>query len=206
MTSAIEINLVFAYGQTGSGKTFTMHGDCDNLGLIPRLTEQLLPLDLSICEIYNEKVNELVSSTLIKSPKEFHHINEIALRKRKTGSTKLNEVSSRSHYVLHLKKGASNVFLIDLAGSEDNKKTGNEGVRMNESCSINKSLFILGQVVQAINKNATSIPYRESKITKMLQSALGGNAVGVLIACISSDVENYSATFNTLTLHKSPHW
>lgn len=61
------------------------------------------------------------------------------------------------------------LHLIDLAGSEDNRKTGNVGDRMKESTAINKSLFALNQVVEAINKKQFRIPYRESKLTRLLQ-------------------------------------
>lgn len=69
---------------------------------------------------------------------------------------------------------------------------------MAESGAINKSLFVLGQVVEALNKNYSRIPYRDSKITRLLQDSLGGRAIGVMIACISPEEEHYLDTFNTL--------
>ncbi len=129
-----------------------------------------------------------------------------ALKRRLTAATNLNETSSRSHFITQLhvvverdgKTYSSKINLIDLAGSEDNKRTGNTGIRMAESGAINKSLFTLGQVVEALNKNHARIPYRDSKITRILQDSLGGTAIGVMIACISPEEDNYLDTFNTL--------
>jgi kinesin family protein 22 len=128
------------------------------------------------------------------------------MKQRSTAATNLNESSSRSHFILQIsivieregKRFSSKINLIDLAGSEDNKRTGNTGIRMAESGAINKSLFVLGQVVEALNKNHPRIPYRDSKITRILQDSLGGTAIGVMIACISPEEENYLDTFNTL--------
>jgi hypothetical protein len=153
-------------------------------------------------EIIVAGVNVVDISTLM----EFTKTHETALKQRSTGATKLNEESSRSHFILQLtiktRQGdkilVSKVHLIDLAGSEDNKRTGNSGTRMNESCSINKSLFVLGQVVEGLNKNHSRIPYRDSKITRLLQDSLGGKAMGIMIACCSPDEENFLDTYNTL--------
>lgn len=93
------------------------------------------------------------------------------MNQRSTASTKLNEYSSRSHFILQIfiktitatSTLTGKLHLIDLAGSENNKLTGNQGVmRMAESGAINKSLFVLGQVVDAMNKpkGTVRIPYR----------------------------------------------
>jgi kinesin family protein 22 len=196
------------------------------------LDKQDCSISCSYFEIYNEKIYDLLdtserklSSHLdlretdqkeiivagvnvvdISTALEFKKTHDTALKQRSTGATKLNEESSRSHFILQLtiktrtedKILVSKVHLIDLAGSEDNKRTGNSGARMNESCSINKSLFVLGQVVEGLNKNHTRIPYRDSKITRLLQDSLGGKALGIMIACCSPDEENFLDTYNTL--------
>jgi Kinesin motor domain len=69
---------------------------------------------------------------------------------------------------------------------------------MDESCAINKSLFVLGQVVEALNAKAARIPYRDSKITRILQDCLGGNSLSVIIACLSVDEKDSTDTYNTL--------
>lgn len=70
------------------------------------------------------------------------------------------------------------------SGNEDNKRTGNEGVRQQESTKINQSLFALSQVIYALNNNSTRIPYRDSKLTRILQDSLGGTSHAVMVACL----------------------
>ncbi|KAI8912667.1 P-loop containing nucleoside triphosphate hydrolase protein [Gorgonomyces haynaldii] len=142
----------------------------------------------------------------IHSIADFKRHHEAAMERRSTASTQLNEQSSRSHFIMQVhvttktdgKMCHSKLHMIDLAGSEDNKRTGNAGARMVESGAINKSLFVLGQVVESLNKNASRIPYRDSKITRFLQDSLGGSAIGMMIACLSPDEEHFIDTYNTL--------
>jgi hypothetical protein len=114
--------------------------------------------------------------------KEFEGLYDKANANRSTGATKLNAQSSRSHAILCVKVSiatpietrVSTASAIDLAGSEDNRRTGDNGkIRMVESASINKSLFVLAQCVEAISKKQPRIPYRESKMTRIL--SLGQN-------------------------------
>ncbi|XP_072889615.1 kinesin-like protein KIF22 [Hemitrygon akajei] len=130
-----------------------------------------------------------------------------ALENRTTASTKLNLRSSRSHSVLLIKvvkmeraapfrQLTGKLYLIDLAGSEDNRRTGNEGIRLKESGAINTSLFVLSKVVDALNQGLTRIPYRDSKLTRLLQDSLGGTAHSVMITNIAPEYKHY---FNTLT-------
>ena len=115
------------------------------------------------------------------SLKEFEALYDSANANRRTSATKLNAHSSRSHAILCVKvtvtgpneTRTSTASAIDLAGSEDNRRTGNDKERMVESASINKSLFVLAQCVEAISKKQQRIPYRESKMTRIL--SLGQN-------------------------------
>ncbi|KAM5506708.1 COPII subunit [Microsporum canis] len=115
------------------------------------------------------------------SLKEFEGIYDQANMNRSTSATKLNSHSSRSHAVLSVKLTVttgeqvrvSTASCIDLAGSEDNRRTENGKERMVESASINRSLFVLAQCVEAINKKQARVPYRESKMTRIL--GLGQN-------------------------------
>ncbi|KAI1971868.1 hypothetical protein LOZ53_000934 [Ophidiomyces ophidiicola] len=115
------------------------------------------------------------------SLKEFESMYDQANVNRSTSATKLNAHSSRSHAILCVKLTittddcvrVSTASAIDLAGSEDNRRTENGKERMVESASINKSLFVLAQCVEAISKKQTRIPYRESKMTRIL--SLGQN-------------------------------
>ncbi|KAE8355372.1 P-loop containing nucleoside triphosphate hydrolase protein [Aspergillus coremiiformis] len=115
------------------------------------------------------------------SLKEFESLYDQANTNRSTSATKLNAHSSRSHAILCVKVAirsgdktrTSTASAIDLAGSEDNRRTDNDKERMVESASINKSLFVLAQCVEAIGKKHHRIPYRESKMTRIL--SLGQN-------------------------------
>ncbi|KAL4959455.1 kinesin family protein [Aspergillus stella-maris] len=113
--------------------------------------------------------------------KEFETLYDQANINRSTSATKLNAHSSRSHAILCVKVAVTTgdqtriscASAIDLAGSEDNRRTENDKERMVESASINKSLFVLAQCVEAITKKHQRIPYRESKMTRIL--SLGQN-------------------------------
>lgn len=122
-----------------------------------------------------------LSETPCSGLKEFEILYDKANSNRSTSATKLNAHSSRSHAILCVKVTittptdvrTSTASAIDLAGSEDNRRTGNDKERMVESASINKSLFVLAQCVEAISKKQQRIPYRESKMTRIL--SLGQN-------------------------------
>ncbi|XP_038636832.1 kinesin-like protein KIF22 [Scyliorhinus canicula] len=143
----------------------------------------------------------------ISSFVEFEQFFLPATEKRTTASTKLNCRSSRSHSVLLIKvvkletvspfrQLTGKLYLIDLAGSEDNRRTGNQGIRLKESGAINTSLFVLSKVVDALNQGLCRIPYRDSKLTRLLQDSLGGTAHSVMITNIAPEYKHY---FNTLT-------
>ncbi|XP_070572564.1 kinesin-like protein KIF22 isoform X1 [Ptychodera flava] len=153
----------------------------------------------------------------ITSFEQFQKLFIPASHKRTTASTKLNSRSSRSHAILLLKivrvqqvapfkKLTGKLFLIDLAGSEDNRRTGNHGIRLKESGAINVSLFSLGQVVDALNQGLPRIPYRDSKLTRLLQDSLGGTAHACMITNIAPEEKHYSDTYSTLNFAaKSRH-
>ncbi|XP_072806866.1 kinesin-like protein KIF7 isoform X2 [Vicugna pacos] len=138
---------------------------------------------------------------------------------RHTGSTHLNRLSSRSHTVFtvtleqrgrapsRLPRPAAGQLLIskfhfvDLAGSERVLKTGSTGERLKESIQINSSLLALGNVISALGdpqRRGSHIPYRDSKITRILKDSLGGNAKTVMIACVSPSSSDFDETLNTL--------
>ncbi|WWC90101.1 uncharacterized protein L201_005034 [Kwoniella dendrophila CBS 6074] len=157
----------------------------------------------------------------ISSIEEFSRIYNTAAKTRKTASTKLNSSSSRSHAILtiYLQRSDSDsltvsrqgkICLTDLAGSENNNLTGNDKERMRESSAINTSLTTLGKVVDALNLNAQKgqreggvfVPYRESKLTRLLQDALGGSSQGLLICCLAPGEQFARDTINTLQFAK----
>lgn len=129
---------------------------------------------------------------------------------RTTASTKLNQRSSRSHAILLIKvvrtqrtlphrQQTGKLYLVDLAGSEDNRRTGNQGIRLKESGAINLSLFTLSKVVDSLNAGAGGrVPYRDSKLTRLLQDSLGGSAHSVMITNIAPEYKYYFDTFSAL--------
>ncbi|XP_073224385.1 kinesin-like protein KIN-4C isoform X2 [Cicer arietinum] len=130
---------------------------------------------------------------------------------RATGSTNMNSQSSRSHAIFTItmeqKKGddilCAKFHLVDLAGSERAKRTGADGMRLKEGIHINKGLLALGNVISALGdekkrKEGGHVPYRDSKLTRLLQDSLGGNSKTVMIACVSPADSNAEETLNTL--------
>ncbi|XP_071425742.1 chromosome-associated kinesin KIF4A [Pithys albifrons albifrons] len=131
---------------------------------------------------------------------------------RTVAATAMNSQSSRSHAIFTIcidqrKKSDKNcsfhskLHLVDLAGSERQKKTKAEGDRLKEGININKGLLALGNVISALgdeNKKGGFVPYRDSKLTRLLQDSLGGNSHTLMIACVSPADSNLEETLNTL--------
>lgn len=129
---------------------------------------------------------------------------------RSTAATLMNLTSSRSHAVftvsLKCQAFSSKLTFVDLAGSERMKKTGAEGERAREGIQINMGLLALGNVINALadeeriqsGGKKIHVPYRQSKLTRLLQDALGGNSQTVFLACVSSSDANASETLSTL--------
>uniref|UniRef100_A0A669PPA5 Kinesin family member 4A n=1 Tax=Phasianus colchicus TaxID=9054 RepID=A0A669PPA5_PHACC len=131
---------------------------------------------------------------------------------RTVASTAMNSQSSRSHAIFTIcidqkKKNDKNssfhskLHLVDLAGSERQKKTKAEGDRLKEGININRGLLCLGNVISALgeeNKKGGFVPYRDSKLTRLLQDSLGGNSHTLMIACVSPADSNLEETLNTL--------
>uniref|UniRef100_A0A3B4T953 Kinesin-like protein KIF28P n=1 Tax=Seriola dumerili TaxID=41447 RepID=A0A3B4T953_SERDU len=134
---------------------------------------------------------------------------EQGTRTRTTAATHMNANSSRSHMliILQLKQvlitKQSNINLVDLAGSERQRSSGSEADRLKEGTAINLSLTTLGNVISAladvaVGKKVIHIPYRDSVLTKLLQSALGGNSRTVMIATLSPADICYEESLSTL--------
>ncbi|KAI8826977.1 P-loop containing nucleoside triphosphate hydrolase protein, partial [Fimicolochytrium jonesii] len=128
---------------------------------------------------------------------------------RSTGSTDMNASSSRSHAIFSVilrqqrKSLVSKFHFVDLAGSERLKRTNAEGDRKKEGISINQGLLALGNVISALGDDTRRsanqhVPYRDSKLTRMLQDSLGGNSQTLMLACVSPSSSNYAETLNTL--------
>ncbi|KAJ6393676.1 hypothetical protein OIU77_023000 [Salix suchowensis] len=209
---------IFAYGQTGSGKTYTMSGpnmtSQEDWGVNYRALHDLFEISqnrkssisyevgVQMVEIYNEQVRDLLSSD------DVLELMHIGLMNRAVGATALNERSSRSHSVLtihvygmDLETGAvlrGNLHLVDLAGSERVDRSEATGERLREAQHINKSLSALGDVIFSLAQKSQHVPYRNSKLTQVLQSSLGGQAKTLMFVQLNPDVDSYSETISTL--------
>ncbi|XP_021300605.1 kinesin-like protein KIN-14J [Herrania umbratica] len=144
----------------------------------------------------------------VKSTTDVLELMNIGLMNRAVGATALNERSSRSHSVLtvhvrgtDLKTNAvlrGSLHLVDLAGSERVDRSEATGDRLREAQHINKSLSALGDVIFALAQKNAHVPYRNSKLTQVLQSSLGGQAKTLMFVQLNPDVESYSETISTL--------
>lgn len=146
----------------------------------------------------------------VSTSEEAMNIVQTGFKLRATHETKMNKYSSRSHTVFTLNilqrdratgemvTGVLN--LIDLAGSEKLNKSGSEGRRLHEALTINSSLSALGKVVMALDPSVprSHIPYRDSKLTRLLQNSVGGNAYTALLATIYPIRSNYDECLSTL--------
>ncbi|CAH1114393.1 unnamed protein product [Psylliodes chrysocephalus] len=173
-----------------------------------------------LLRIKNNKTHELrevtgqgvvvtnLHSQTCQSAKDMLRAMKIGNQNRTTGTTNMNEHSSRSHAIFQIviemaeersktmKVGKLN--LVDLAGSERQSKTGATGDRLKEATKINKALSSLGNVIYALAENSAHIPYRDSKLTRLLQDSLGGNSKTIMIANIGPAGFNYEETIITL--------
>ncbi|XP_038603083.1 kinesin-like protein KIF17 isoform X2 [Tachyglossus aculeatus] len=153
-----------------------------------------------------------LSMHTVHSVAQCERIMETGWRNRSVGYTLMNKDSSRSHSIFtisieicsvdergkdHLRAGKLN--LVDLAGSERQSKTGATGERLKEATKINLSLSALGNVISAlVDGRCRHIPYRDSKLTRLLQDSLGGNTRTLMVACLSPADNNYDETLSTL--------
>uniref|UniRef100_A0AC34FAS9 Kinesin-like protein n=1 Tax=Panagrolaimus sp. ES5 TaxID=591445 RepID=A0AC34FAS9_9BILA len=152
-----------------------------------------------------------LSTVPVSSADHMYKIMQLGSANRHVGATNMNELSSRSHALFtvtiecsygngidaSIRKGK--LHLVDLAGSERQSKTGATGDRLKEAAKINLSLSTLGNVISALVDAKTShVPYRNSKLTRLLQDSLGGNSKTLMIANIGPATYNYDETISTL--------
>ncbi|XP_021714041.1 kinesin-like protein KIN-14R [Chenopodium quinoa] len=235
---------IFAYGQTGTGKTFTMEGTEQNRGVNYRTLEMLFKiakersdtytydLSVSVLEVYNEQIRDLLGSSPTSKKLEIkqasegsHHVPGLVEAKventkqvwevlragsnaRAVGSNNVNEHSSRSHCMLSIMVKAKNLingestksklWLVDLAGSERLAKTDVQGERLKEAQNINRSLSALGDVISALANKSSHIPYRNSKLTHLLQDSLGGDSKTLMFVQISPSEHDLGETLSSL--------
>ena len=162
---------------------------------------------------------EHLSEWAVRGPNDIYALLERGASCRAIANTNMNDVSSRSHAVFMIiveqmisdsdlngkqiiKVGRLN--LVDLAGSERTRVTGATGKQLEESKKINKSLSALGNVINALTdpKGRTHIPYRDSKLTRLLENSLGGNCKTTMIATISPAQCSFNESLSTLNFAK----
>lgn len=160
-----------------------------------------------------EKLNEEVA----KDGQHLRHLIGICEAQRQVGETALNDKSSRSHQIIrltlesslressgHVKSYIASLNFVDLAGSERVSQTNTCGARLKEGSHINRSLLTLASVIRKLSGGKRGhIPYRDSKLTRILQPSLGGNARTAIICTISPSLSHVEQTRNTLAFATS---
>ena len=166
--------------------------------------------DLAIREDKNKGIwVEDCTEIYVSSQEEMYAVFKEGSNNRTVSATNMNKGSSRSHslFVVTLFQrntitGSSKtgrIYFVDLAGSEKMAKTGIEGgTGLKEAQNINKSLMTLGMVINSLTEGAKHIPYRDSKLTRVLQESLGGNSMTNLVITCSPNFMNQSETMSTL--------
>lgn len=183
------------------------------------LRDLLSPDDNAKLKIYEDSTRKEQNATFVQGMEECHIKNASkglqllrnGSHKRQVAATKCNDLSSRSHTVftitVYIKRSseagedfvsAGKLNLVDLAGSENIQRSGAENKRAAEAGLINKSLLTLGRVINALVDRGSHIPYRESKLTRLLQDSLGGRTKTCIIATLSPAKSNLEETISTL--------
>uniref|UniRef100_A0A8C4MGG1 Kinesin family member 27 n=1 Tax=Equus asinus TaxID=9793 RepID=A0A8C4MGG1_EQUAS len=187
----------------------------------------LLELETSVKDLHireDEKGNTVIvgaKECQVESADEVISLLEMGNAARHTGTTQMNEHSSRSHAIFTIsicqveknveatedgscysrRHIVSKFHFVDLAGSERVTKTGNTGERFKESIQINSGLLALGNVISALGdprRKNSHIPYRDAKITRLLKDSLGGSAKTVMITCVSPSSSDFDESLNSL--------
>ncbi|KAI0446471.1 P-loop containing nucleoside triphosphate hydrolase protein [Xylaria telfairii] len=193
---------------------------CSFIELYNEELRDLMSVEESVkLKIFDDASRKGHATTVVQGVEEAHIRNaaegikklQEGSLKRQVAATKCNDLSSRSHTVFTItacvkKAGedgedwvtAGKLNLVDLAGSENIQRSGAENKRAAEAGLINKSLLTLGRVINALVDRSSHIPYRESKLTRLLQDSLGGRTKTCIIATISPAKSNLEETISTL--------
>ncbi|KAI8005885.1 Kinesin-like protein KIN-14Q [Camellia lanceoleosa] len=217
---------IFAYGQTGTGKTFTMEGTNEARGVNFRTLEELfrtinerkgrsdMKYRLAFLRLEIRQVGEGIHhvpglvEAQVSNMSEVWEVLQTGSNARAVGSTNANEHSSRSHCIhcvmvkgenlLNGECTRSKLWLVDLAGSERVAKTEVQGERLKETQNINRSLSALGDVISSLATKSPHIPFRNSKLTHLLQDSLGGDSKTLMFVQISPNENDLSETLCSL--------
>uniref|UniRef100_A0A0D3ATJ4 Kinesin motor domain-containing protein n=1 Tax=Brassica oleracea var. oleracea TaxID=109376 RepID=A0A0D3ATJ4_BRAOL len=213
------MNDIFCYIQKHKEREFTLKFSAIEIyneavrDLLSGDNNQLRLLDDPELHQRGTVVEKLIEETL-RDRTHLEELLSICETQRKIGETSLNETSSRSHQILRLTIESTgrqfslessrtldaSVCFVDLAGSERASQTLSAGARLKEGCHINRSLLTLGTVIRKLSKgrNGGHIPYRDSKLTRILQNSLGGNARTAIICTMSPARSHVEQSRNTL--------
>ncbi|XP_046840103.1 kinesin-like protein KIFC3 isoform X2 [Xenia sp. Carnegie-2017] len=144
----------------------------------------------------------------VKDIEDVNKLFAMGRKNRSTALTNMNEHSSRSHAILRITVSGNHrasgttitgkLNLVDLAGSERVNKSGSEGLRMKEAQNINKSLSCLGDVIHALKNKQQHVPYRNSRLTFLLQDSLGGDSKTLMVVQVSPAAKNVAETLCSL--------
>ena len=215
---------IFRFIQMQSSQNTTFMVRASYLQIYNEVISDLLKIDRTSLQIREDKKKgvfvEGLSEWAVRSPNEIYSLMQKGALSRATATTKMNDLSSRSHAVFiiiveqmtsldeqyddpedapkQIKVGKLN--LVDLAGSERVRVTGATGKRLEESKKINQSLSCLGNVIAALTdqKPRSHIPYRDSKLTRLLEDSLGGNCKTTMMAMISPSSDAFGESLSTL--------
>ncbi|KAH9730623.1 kinesin-like protein KIN-14I [Citrus sinensis] len=213
---------IFAYGQTGSGKTYTMTGPRElteksqgvnyralsDLFLIAEQRKDIFRYDVAV-QISQTGLNVPDASLIpVSSTADVINLMNLGQKNRAVGATALNDRSSRSHSCLTVHVQGKDLtsgtmyrgcmHLVDLAGSERVNKSEVTGDRLKEAQHINRSLSALGDVIASLAQKNPHVPYRNSKLTQLLQDSLGGQAKTLMFVHISPEPDAVGETISTL--------
>uniref|UniRef100_UPI00398F200D carboxy-terminal kinesin 2-like n=1 Tax=Pristiophorus japonicus TaxID=55135 RepID=UPI00398F200D len=176
--------------------------------LLVAKTEKNVEYEIKRLSIKSERHVTNLQYVSVSTEEEIHNLIAIAKANRSVARTAANDRSSRSHSVFQLKIDGTNcsrdlqytstLSLVDLAGSERLDKSHSKGNRLQEALAINTSLSCLGHVIMSLSKKESHIPYRNSKLTYLLQNSLGGNSKMLMFVNVSPLEENFNESLNSL--------
>ncbi|KAM0833611.1 hypothetical protein ACQ4PT_064144 [Festuca glaucescens] len=221
---------ILAFGQTGTGNTYTMEGTNDNLGVVPRAIQELFShasqdssstysFSISMLEVYMGSLRDLLAPRqhLFRST-ECNTTCNLSILATKSGAVEVEGLTDVA--MLDIKKAnqcltritikrsggvteeVSKLWLVDLGGSERLLKTGASGLTMDEGKAINLSLSALGDVIAALRRKRSHVPYRNSKLTQILSDSLGGCSKVLMVVHISPSKDDVGETICSLGFAK----
>ena len=218
-----KINSTFyVFGQTGTGKTYTIFGTKKTTGLLELILHHYksnnINLKINCIQVYNNKCYDLFNKNAFITEREcnkiiqftnltdmeldLHNVKDLIskmINDRYIGESSKNNQSSRSHIMIKLNLNGNYIKIIDLAGSEKARHClNNDKISHNENCKINKDILILKECLRALKNNLNHIPYRGSKITKLLKESFERKEKTYILGTISPDRDNLNDSINTL--------